>query len=128
VWCTSSAHCGTVVAPTSLIALAKAPPCNIVSRISVGHLDFVQNICRSSLTSHVSGPIENQILAVDPRKLDGIHPRIVGMMGYKHMEPFMGYADGIGPRRAAWRMVRWLQQEVDDHPPTFAHEARDARL
>jgi hypothetical protein len=31
-------------------------------------------------------PIESQILAVDPRKLDGIHPRIVEMMGYKHMQ------------------------------------------
>lgn len=26
-------------------------------------------------------PIENQILAVDPRKLDGIDSRIVDMMG-----------------------------------------------
>ncbi|KIW18123.1 hypothetical protein PV08_02411 [Exophiala spinifera] len=73
-------------------------------------------------------PIENQILAVDPRKLDQIDPRIVEMMGYKHMEPFMGYADGLGPRRAARRMVRWLQREVDDNPPTFAHEAPEAKL
>jgi ectoine hydroxylase-related dioxygenase (phytanoyl-CoA dioxygenase family) len=36
-------------------------------------------------------PIENQILAVDPRKLDEIDPRIVDMMGYRVMEPFMGY-------------------------------------
>lgn len=102
-------------------------------------------------------PIENQILAVDPRKLDQIDPRIVEMMGYKvsghriinildvlfcilssagktdrslqqHMEPFMGYADGLGPRRAARRMVRWLQSEVDENPPTFAHEAPEAKL
>lgn len=73
-------------------------------------------------------PIENQILAVDPRKLDSIHPRIVEMMGYTHMEPFIGYADGLGPRRAARRMVRWLQQEVDENPPTFAHEAREPKL
>ncbi|KAK5462925.1 hypothetical protein LTS15_002637 [Exophiala xenobiotica] len=73
-------------------------------------------------------PIENQILAVDPRKLDRIHPRIVDMMQYKHMEPFMGYADGMGPRRAARRMVRWLQSEIDESPPTFAHEARENKL
>lgn len=73
-------------------------------------------------------PIENQILAVDPRKLDNIDPKIVEMMGYKHMEPFMGYADGLGPRRAARRMVRWLQNEVDENPPTFPHEAREAKM
>jgi ectoine hydroxylase-related dioxygenase (phytanoyl-CoA dioxygenase family) len=73
-------------------------------------------------------PIENQILAVDPRKLDGIPPRIVELMGYKHMEPFMGYADGLNPRRAAARMVRWLQNDVEDHPPTFAHDAREYKL
>lgn len=73
-------------------------------------------------------PIENQILAVDPRKLGEIHPRIVELMGYKHMEPFMGYADGLNPRRAAARMVRWLQNEVEHHPPTFAHDAREFKL
>ncbi|KIW29162.1 uncharacterized protein PV07_04998 [Cladophialophora immunda] len=71
-------------------------------------------------------PIENQILAVDPRKLDSIPPRIVEMMGYKHMQPFMGYADGLGPRRAARRMVKWLKEEVDEDPPTFAHGFREA--
>lgn len=73
-------------------------------------------------------PIESQILAVDPRKLGEIHPRIVDMMGYKHMEPFMGYADGLNPRRAAARMVRWLQSDVEHHPPTFAHDAREFKL
>ncbi|KAH0840658.1 Phytanoyl-CoA dioxygenase family protein [Fonsecaea pedrosoi] len=73
-------------------------------------------------------PIENQILAVDPRKLDSIHPRIVDLMGYTHMEPFMGYADGMGPRRAARRMVKWLQEEVDNDPPTFAHGFKDSKL
>ncbi|KAJ4503745.1 hypothetical protein HRR90_004964 [Exophiala dermatitidis] len=73
-------------------------------------------------------PIENQILAVDPRKLDKIHPRILELMGYRHMDPFIGYADGLGPRRAARRMVRWLQQEVDENPPTFAHESREPKL
>lgn len=73
-------------------------------------------------------PLENQILAVDPRKLDHIHPRIVDMMGYKHAEPFTGYVDGLSPRRAARRMVRWLQESVDENPPTFAHEERENRL
>jgi ectoine hydroxylase-related dioxygenase (phytanoyl-CoA dioxygenase family) len=38
-------------------------------------------------------PIENQILAVDPRKLDEINPKIIDMMGYKVMAPFMGYGE-----------------------------------
>lgn len=38
-------------------------------------------------------PIENQILAVDYRKLDEIDQRIVGMMGYRVMAPFMGYGE-----------------------------------
>ncbi len=54
------------------------------------------------------------------------HPRIVEMMGYKHMQPFMGYADGLGPRRAARRMVKWLQSDVEESPPTFAGGYRDA--
>jgi ectoine hydroxylase-related dioxygenase (phytanoyl-CoA dioxygenase family) len=73
-------------------------------------------------------PIENQILAVDPRKLDEIDPKIVELMGYKTMDPFMGYADGLNPRRAAARMVRWIQSEVEQHPPTFAHDAREYKL
>ena len=73
-------------------------------------------------------PIENQILAVDLRKLDQIPQKIVDMMAYKHMQPFMGYADGLNPRRAAARMVRWLQNDVDHHPPTFAHDAREYKL
>lgn len=72
-------------------------------------------------------PIENQILAVDPRKLDRIDPRIVDMMGYRIMRPFMGYADGMNPRWAAGRMVRWLKNEnPDDTPPTFAHQTSQA--
>lgn len=35
--------------------------------------------------------IENQLLAVDPRKLDSIPPRIVEMMGYRTYQPFIGY-------------------------------------
>jgi ectoine hydroxylase-related dioxygenase (phytanoyl-CoA dioxygenase family) len=62
-------------------------------------------------------PIENQILAVDPRKLDGIHPRIVEMMGYKHMQPFMGYADGLGPKRAArWTRIRLRSRMALESP------------
>ncbi|KAK2749370.1 hypothetical protein FQN57_006302 [Myotisia sp. PD_48] len=66
-------------------------------------------------------PIENQILAVDPRKLKDIPPSIVNMMGYRVHRPFVGYADGLNPRKAAQRMVDWLQKPVDNSPPTFAH-------
>ncbi|KAK5097007.1 hypothetical protein LTR70_002190 [Exophiala xenobiotica] len=73
-------------------------------------------------------PIENQILAVDPRKLDDIPPRLVAMMGYRVLEPFIGYADGISPRKAVKRYARWLQRDVDYSPPTFAHEAHKSKL
>jgi len=36
-------------------------------------------------------PVENQILAVDPRRLPEIPPRIVEMMGYRIHKPFIGY-------------------------------------
>lgn len=49
-------------------------------------------------------------------------PRIVDMMGYKEMKPFMGYADGLNPRFGAKRMIKWLTQDVDYNPPTFARE------
>ncbi|KAK2788911.1 hypothetical protein FQN52_006444 [Onygenales sp. PD_12] len=65
-------------------------------------------------------PIENQILAVDPRKLPEIPPRIVEMMGYRIHRPFIGYADGLNPRKAVERMIWWLQKPVDHSPPTFA--------
>jgi ectoine hydroxylase-related dioxygenase (phytanoyl-CoA dioxygenase family) len=73
-------------------------------------------------------PIENQILAVDPRKLDEIDPRIVELMGYKVMQPFMGYADALNPRYAARRMVEWLKSDVDYSPPTFAREVKESKL
>jgi Phytanoyl-CoA dioxygenase (PhyH) len=73
-------------------------------------------------------PIENQILAIDPRKLDTLDPKIVELCGYRVMTPFIGYADGMNPLRASRRMIRWLRSEVEWHPPTFAHEARDSKL
>jgi hypothetical protein len=41
-------------------------------------------------------PIENQILAVDPRKLDDIEPRVVDLMGYKVMQPFVSTRTLLG--------------------------------
>lgn len=67
-------------------------------------------------------PIECQLLAVDPRKLKDIDSRIVDMMGYKEMKPFMGYVDALNPRFGAQRMVEWLKKDVDHNPPTFARE------
>ncbi|KAH8126023.1 hypothetical protein ACSS6W_008464 [Trichoderma asperelloides] len=70
-------------------------------------------------------PLENLMLAVDPRKaLSGEIPRkIVDMMGYRSAIPFVGYADGLNPRKATNRLVRWLQGPVDYNPPTFAKES-----
>ena len=44
-------------------------------------------------------PIENQVLAVDPRKLDEIDQKIVDMMGYRVMAPFMGYGKRISSKQ-----------------------------
>ncbi|KAK4067230.1 uncharacterized protein Triagg1_7673 [Trichoderma aggressivum f. europaeum] len=70
-------------------------------------------------------PLENLMLAVDPRKaLSGEIPKkIVDMMGYRSAIPFVGYADGLNPRKATNRLIRWLQGPVDYNPPTFAKEA-----
>ncbi|PTB38218.1 uncharacterized protein TrAFT101_011679 [Trichoderma asperellum] len=70
-------------------------------------------------------PLENLMLAVDPRKaLSGEIPRkIVDMMGYRSAIPFVGYADGLNPRKATNRLIRWLQGPVDYNPPTFAKES-----
>lgn len=68
-------------------------------------------------------PIENQILAVDPRRLDEMPQRLVDMMGYRTMTPFIGYADAMNPRKAAKRMVQWLEKPLDRDPPAWAHEA-----
>jgi ectoine hydroxylase-related dioxygenase (phytanoyl-CoA dioxygenase family) len=40
-------------------------------------------------------PIENQILSVDPRKLNEIPKRIVDMMGYRTYRPFVGYGTSL---------------------------------
>ncbi|KAL7904158.1 phytanoyl-CoA dioxygenase [Trichoderma velutinum] len=70
-------------------------------------------------------PLENLMLAVDPRKaLSGEIPKkIVDMMGYRSAIPFVGYADGLNPRKATNRLIRWLQGPVDYNPPTFAKES-----
>ncbi|KIW01111.1 uncharacterized protein PV09_07399 [Verruconis gallopava] len=86
---------------------------------------------RMSMTVQYCQPymrqIENQYLAVDPRKLDEIPPRIVELMGYKTFAGFIGYADGLNPREAARRMVAWQQKPVNRQPPTFAHH-RDSKM
>ncbi|EXL93794.1 hypothetical protein NOF04DRAFT_13499 [Fusarium oxysporum II5] len=51
-------------------------------------------------------PLENQILAVDWEKLDELPPRLVDMLGYQVGAPFVGYVDGISPRRAVERKMR----------------------
>jgi hypothetical protein len=37
-------------------------------------------------------PVENQFLAVDPRRLPEIPDQIVKMMGYGLQKPFIGYS------------------------------------
>ncbi|KAG5742693.1 hypothetical protein H9Q70_014575 [Fusarium xylarioides] len=54
-------------------------------------------------------PLENQILAVDWEKLNDIPPRLVYMLGYQVGAPFVGYVDGISPRRAVERKMRAKQ-------------------
>lgn len=74
-------------------------------------------------------PIENQILAVDPRRLPEIKKEIVEMMGYKIHKPFIGYADGLNPIRGARRMVEWLQKPLIERPPAFPdHGTGKAKL
>ncbi|OLN83268.1 hypothetical protein CCHL11_03063 [Colletotrichum chlorophyti] len=70
------------------------------------------------------GPVENLMIVVDPRRaLSGEIPkRIVDMMGYRSAIPFVGYADGLYPRKATRRLVRWLQGPVNMNPPTLASE------
>jgi len=57
---------------------------------------------------------------VDPRRLEEIPERIVGMMGYRMHRQFIGYADGLAPRRAAERMVERLGKELEKEVETFA--------
>ncbi|KAK2017622.1 phytanoyl-CoA dioxygenase [Colletotrichum eremochloae] len=75
-------------------------------------------------------PLENLMIGVDPRRvLSGEIPkRIADMMGYRSAIPFIGYVDGMNPRKAAKRLVRWLQSPVDPNPPTFAKEEGDKEV
>ncbi|GKT47804.1 uncharacterized protein ColSpa_07985 [Colletotrichum spaethianum] len=72
-------------------------------------------------------PLENLMFGIDPRRvLSGEIPKkIADMMGYRSAIPFIGYVDGLNPRKAARRLVRWLQAPVDLNPPTFAKEEGD---
>ncbi|KAF2432123.1 phytanoyl-CoA dioxygenase [Tothia fuscella] len=89
------------------------------------------SIPRMSLTVQYCQPymrqIENQFLAVDPRKLDEIPETIVRMMGYRTHKPFIGYVDGLNPREGARRMLKRLEQPVNFDPSAFAHH-RDTKL
>jgi hypothetical protein len=80
-----------------------------------------------SLMSFQVRPIENMTLAVDPRRLQDIDERIVDMMGYRVHAPFIGYVDGLNPRRGAQRMVEWLQKPLELQPPTFAALENDEK-
>ncbi|KAF7549931.1 hypothetical protein G7Z17_g6067 [Cylindrodendrum hubeiense] len=77
-------------------------------------------------------PLENLMLSVDPRRaLSGEIPKkIVDMMGYRSAVPFIGYADGMNPKKATKRMIRRLEQPIDYSPPTFASEPgeKEARV
>lgn len=64
--------------------------------------------------------VENQFLAVDPRRLSEIPEDIVKMMGYGLQKPFIGYVDGLDPLKGAKRMVDWLQHPLETNPPAFA--------
>ncbi|MEL7199580.1 MAG: phytanoyl-CoA dioxygenase family protein [Pseudomonadota bacterium] len=44
-------------------------------------------------------PLEQQLLAVPPEKAAGLPPRVQEMLGYSIHEPFMGYVDGMHPKR-----------------------------
>lgn len=65
-------------------------------------------------------PIENQILAVDPRRLEQIDRRIIDMMGYKIHRPFIGYGKLSLHRLSSTKIegglgvteVRWRGQEI----------------
>ncbi|KZL64232.1 phytanoyl- dioxygenase [Colletotrichum incanum] len=72
-------------------------------------------------------PLENLMFGIDPRRvLSGEIPtKIADMMGYRSAMPLIGYVDGLNPRKAAMRLVRWLQAPVDLNPPTFAKEKGD---
>lgn len=90
-------------------------------------------ICMSSDQREIHGanhcqmrPIENNILAIDPRRLREIDPEIVKKLGYTVHRPFIGYVDGLNPLRGAKRMVEWLQKPLDPSPPTFAHVEDEA--
>jgi hypothetical protein len=64
-------------------------------------------------------------LAIDPRRLPEIDERIINMIGYRIHAPFIGYVDGLSPRRGAQRMVEWLQKPLDPEPPAFAGAQED---
>ncbi|KAF6831529.1 phytanoyl- dioxygenase family protein [Colletotrichum plurivorum] len=51
-------------------------------------------------------PLENQVLAVDWEKLEGMPRRLVDMLGYGVGAPFIGYADGIHPWKVVQRRLR----------------------
>ncbi|KAI5457852.1 phytanoyl-CoA dioxygenase [Mariannaea sp. PMI_226] len=69
-------------------------------------------------------PLENLMVGVDPRRaLSGEIPdKIVDMMGYRSAIPFIGYADGLNPKKATRRMIRRLGEPIDYNPPAFASE------
>jgi ectoine hydroxylase-related dioxygenase (phytanoyl-CoA dioxygenase family) len=90
----------------------------------------LQSAPRNSLTVQYCQPymrqVENQYLAVDPRRLDEMDSRIVSMMGYKTFVDFIGYADGLNPRQGARRMIRWLQAPLGDVPTFPKHEVQNS--
>jgi hypothetical protein len=99
--------------------------------------------------------IENQILAVDPRRLGEMPRELVEMLGYRVHKPFIGYGesssagifaiclsaklasrngwlislvDGLNPYRGAMRFLKWAQKPLNRSPPAFPHDDVDSKL
>ncbi|KAH6668291.1 hypothetical protein B0J14DRAFT_600299 [Halenospora varia] len=54
--------------------------------------------------------MENQVLAVDWENLHTIHPKIVDMLGYKILPPFIGNVDGAHPLKAIKKIAEKYKQ------------------
>lgn len=73
------------------------------------------DIARRALTVQYCQPwlrqLENPFLAVDWENLPHIPKQLVDLFGYQVGSPFVGYVDGISPRRAVEKRLRRRQEE-----------------
>lgn len=82
--------------PAGAVAVTKG---NLWHRGGANRTDANRLILTPQYCASWARPLESMLLAVPPEIVAGYPPRVQELLGYSIAPPFMGYVDGVHPRR-----------------------------